>query len=135
MGDRRPRGRGREHDDDRYTGESGKFERLHDDDDDACKSIEGWVIVISGIHEETQEEDLYERFSDFGSIKNIHLNLDRKTGYVKGYCFLEYQEKEEAMEAIKNAHGDKLLGATMTVSWAFQKKDTGDKPRKKARRH
>ncbi len=88
------------------------------------RSVEGWVVFVTGIHEEAQEEDIRDVFCDYGRIKSIVLNADRKTGVPKGYALVEFLERDEGQDAINALHGKKLLGKTIGVHWAFCKSNT-----------
>ncbi|XVE78971.1 hypothetical protein DITRI_Ditri14bG0021200 [Diplodiscus trichospermus] len=119
---KKTKGRGfREDDADRHSRLASRdFESLGTDGGPGPqRSIEGWIILATGVHEEAQEDDLHNAFGEFGEIKNLHLNLDRRTGFVKGYALIEYEKFEEAKSAVSAMDGAELLTQTINVDWAF----------------
>ena len=87
----------------------------------SIKSIEGFILCVAGLHEETQEDELLDEFSEFGKVLNCHMNVDRQTGYVKGYAFLEYETIKEATKAISNMNNSQFMGKALKVDFAFKK--------------
>lgn len=76
---------------------------------------------MSGVHEEAEEDNVYDLFSQYGTIKNLKVPLNRLTGYLKGYALVEYEDFEPAKKAIEGLNGFKLFEKTLTIDWAFKK--------------
>ncbi|KMZ78355.1 RNA binding protein [Plasmodium vivax India VII] len=88
-------------------------------DEVPAKSIEGWIIIITNIHGEARDDYIKDVFEKYGQIKNLHLNLDRRTGFLKGYAFLEFENFVDAKRAIDEMDGATLLDQEIHVDWAF----------------
>ena len=85
------------------------------------RSVEGWVVFVTGVHEEAQEDDLVDAFSEHGTVNKVQINVDRQTGLAKGYALVEYSTQSEAQDAINTLHGAELLGKKIGVHWCFVK--------------
>mmetsp|Transcript_9653 Transcript_9653/g.18119 ORF Transcript_9653/g.18119 Transcript_9653/m.18119 type:complete len:146 (-) Transcript_9653:74-511(-) len=75
-------------------------------------------LYVGGIANEVTEVTLRATMIPFGPIKSIEIPMDYALGKHKGFAFVEYNDAEDASEAIYNLDGSELYGRVLTVNLA-----------------
>lgn len=76
------------------------------------------AVYVGGLAEEATPQLLRAAMIPFGNIKSLDIPMDYAAGKHKGIGFVEYEDAEDATEAIFNMDGADLLGRTITVNMA-----------------
>lgn len=76
------------------------------------------TVYVGNLSYEVTEADLNNVFTDYGTVKKIKVPMDRETGRMRGFAFVEMSSEEEEAKAIEELDGAEWLGRTLKVNKA-----------------
>ncbi|MBD1821099.1 RNA-binding protein [Cyanobacteria bacterium FACHB-DQ100] len=82
-------------------------------------------IYVGNLSYEVTREDLTEIFAEYGSVKRVQLPVDRETGRMRGFGFVEMETDAEEDKAIEALDGAEWMGRDMRVNKAKPREESG----------
>eukprot|EP01029_Cantina_marsupialis_P021596 TRINITY_DN5196_c0_g1_i2.p1 TRINITY_DN5196_c0_g1~~TRINITY_DN5196_c0_g1_i2.p1 ORF type:complete len:120 (-),score=39.29 TRINITY_DN5196_c0_g1_i2:175-534(-) len=80
------------------------------------------TVYVGGLEERVVEENLGKAFAPFGEIVSVNIPLDQLTQKNRGFGFVEFEEEEDARDAVDNMHLNEMFGRTIKVNIARPQK-------------
>src|SRR5688572_24324683 len=75
-------------------------------------------LFVGNLPYSANEAEIREHFSSAGEPSQIVIPVDRETGRVRGFAFVDYADREVAERAIKALDGQPFKGRPLSVSEA-----------------
>jgi cold-inducible RNA-binding protein len=85
----------------------------------------GKRLYVGNLSFNTTELELREVFSQYGTVADTKMVMDRETGRPRGFGFVEMGSEQEAKEAIDQLNGRELGGRALTVNEAQERSGGG----------
>ena len=76
------------------------------------------TLYVGGLEESVTEATLRAAFLPFGELTDVNLPMDSSSTKHKGFAFVQYDDKDDAAEAIDNMHNAELFGRVLRVNLA-----------------
>lgn len=84
------------------------------------------TIYVGNLSYRATEEDLRTVFAEYGTIKRIVLPMDRETGRMRGFAFVDMGEDAQEQAAITELDGAEWMGRQLRVNKAKPREENGD---------
>lgn len=75
-------------------------------------------IFVGNLAFATTEEQLYAAFSELGRIVKIRMVSDLETGKPRGFAFVEFEDPQAALSAIRNMNDYEINGRKLRVNFS-----------------
>ena len=80
-------------------------------------------LFVGNLSYNVTENELQDAFSQFGTVAEVNLMIDRVSGRSRGFAFITMSSGEEAQAAIKGLSGSEIQGRKLTVNEARPRED------------
>jgi RNA recognition motif-containing protein len=84
-------------------------------------------LFVGNLPYDITEEELREFFSRVGPLAQVFIPVDRDTGKRRGFAFVEFEERSQAEEAVRQLNGQQLRSRAISVNEA-RPKEAGFRP-------
>ena len=81
------------------------------------------TIYVGNLVYDVTTDDLKEVFAEYGTVSRVYLPVDRETGKMRGFGFVEMSSDDEEAIAIETLDGAEWMGRQMKVNKARPKED------------
>ena len=78
----------------------------------------GNKLYVGNLTYAMRDDDLQQRFAEFGTVSSAKVMMDRDTGRSKGFGFVEMGSDAEAQAAIRGLNGQSVDGRALVVNEA-----------------
>ena len=75
-------------------------------------------VFVGNLAFNTTEEQLHQAFSDLGRIVKVRMVTDNDTGKPRGFAFIEFEDPQAALSAIRNMNDYELNGRRIRVNFS-----------------
>ncbi|MCZ6871978.1 MAG: RNA-binding protein [bacterium] len=75
-------------------------------------------IYVGNLPFNATEDEVRDLFAAHGAVTSVTLIVDRETGRLRGFGFVEMEGDQEANAAIEALNGSELQGRSLTVNVA-----------------
>ena len=82
-------------------------------------------IYVGNLSFDSSEAELRMLFGQYGTIDGIRIISDQFTGRPRGFGFVEMQDREEGLRAVKELDSRELGGRTLKINEAKPKTSGG----------
>lgn len=76
------------------------------------------TIYVGNLSYRATSEDLTEVFAEYGVVQRVSLPMDRETGRMRGFAFVELAEETQEDAAIAALDGAEWMGRQLKVNKA-----------------
>lgn len=81
------------------------------------------TIYVGNLSYDVTEADLNTVFAEYGTVKRVQLPVDRETGRMRGFGFVEMDSDDEETAAIDALDGAEWMERTLKVNKAKPRTD------------
>lgn len=82
-------------------------------------------LYVGNLSFRVTSDDLFEHFSQAGSVESANVVMDRDTGRSRGFGFVEMANEDAANAAIDQFNGEEYDGRNMVVNAARPREEGG----------